>query len=523
MKKMKKLVSLLLAAVMVIAMAATVFAANVSIEGDTNSLLTNHSFKAYQIFSGDMSDGKLTNIQWGNGVDSVSFLTALKNMQNTKFGACNSAEEVADVLSANNTDDALAKEVAKLALANKSDNGTSLTVGSENSLSEGYYLIVDTTNVSDQDAVANAALLQVVGEVTIHVKTDKPTLDKDIKHNETDTWGKVGDNQIGDTVEFRTITTVPDTTYYDTYTYKITDTMSAGLTSNVETKSDLTIKINDTDTKLAETYYSVTVNGNHFELEIDIKAAVAANVMEAGDSLYTYYTGVLNEGAIIYDVGKQDNKAQLEYSNSPDGTGTGKTDEKKVYDWTYKMGVNKVDENGNALIGAKFVLSKDGSLTDATLSVNEETGVPANTDNLIALIKGEGGVYTVAPSDYTGNTVYVIDDQAATIKGLDDATDYYLYETKAPDGYNKLTAPVKFKITTDYKEDGSAVADGKPTVTVGTQEASTTLSTNVKNKQGSSLPETGGIGTTIFYVLGAILVIGAGVLLITKKRMSVQK
>ena len=105
------------------------------------------------------------------------------------------------------------------------------------------------------------------------------------------------------------------------------------------------------------------------------------------------------------------------------------------------------------------------------------------------------------------------------IKGLDDATDYFLYETKAPEGYNKLDKPVKFNITAQYNEDGSMVEKGYPTVSID-GNASNTLSTNVINNVGSTLPSTGGIGTTIFYVVGVILMLGAGVLLVTKKRMS---
>ena len=135
----------------------------------------------------------------------------------------------------------------------------------------------------------------------------------------------------------------------------------------------------------------------------------------------------------------------------------------------------------------------------------------------------DGTDYRVAtPKEITAGTevVYIIDAGNPIIKGLDDSLTYYLYEVKAPAGYNLLSDPVTFKITADYNADGSELQSGMPTVVVGTGTASTTLSTNIVNKQGNTLPTTGGIGTTIFYVLGSILVLGAVILLATRRRMS---
>ena len=112
-------------------------------------------------------------------------------------------------------------------------------------------------------------MMKVVGNVTAAPKGDKPTLNKQIKHNENGEWGVVGDNQIGDTVEFRTITKVPNTSGYTKYDYIIHDTMSAGLTSNVKTSADITIKVNDATVPPAE-YYTVTANGNSFSVQVDI-------------------------------------------------------------------------------------------------------------------------------------------------------------------------------------------------------------------------------------------------------------
>ena len=244
---------------------------------------------------------------------------------------------------------------------------------------------------------------------------------------------------------------------------------------------------------------------------------MADNVITKNDKLYAYYTGVLNENAKVYDDGKQDNAAHLEYSNNPNDDGKGKSPDKKVYDWTFKMGINKVDKSNTALTGAKFVLSKSGTIKVTDLAC-DDNGVPTVTTGLIGLVKTGEGAYRIA---LTGETdiVYAIEAGNPVIKGLDDSVNYYLYETKSPAGYNLLSEPVSFRIAAEYNTDGSALSADKPTVTIGNGVPSTTLSTDVVNQSGAELPSTGGMGTTLFYVLGGVLVLAAVVLLVTKKRM----
>ena len=510
MKKMKKVMALLLSLVMVLAMSVVAFADEATYTITIDDSRSGHTYEAYQIFAGDLStngDGSkiLSNIVWGDGVTTDG---------KTMLG--DAAAKAKDLTTSNVVD--FTKLVANyLDSANKNEsapNGNNYIISN---LAAGYYLVKDQDNsLTDKDDYYTAYIMQGIGNVTATPKGDKPTLDKQIKHNETNNWGVVGDNQIGDTVEFRTITTVPDTEGYTTYNYVIHDTMSTGLTSNVKTVEDVTVKVNDSAT-LDKKYYTVAVateNSNKFSVKVDIIQAVKDNVINKGDSLYTYYTGVLNKDAIIYDKGRQDNVAYLEYSNNPNNNNdNGKTPEKKVYDWTFKMTASKTNANGDKLTGAKFVLSKKGDLGNL-----QESDVTSKENDLIKLIKGENGVYTVAPSGYTEATTYVIEAGDAVINGLDDATEYYLYEVLAPTHYNKLTTPVNFKINATYNNDGSAY--DKVTVTVDNGTPSGELKTNIVNQSGSTLPTTGGMGTTIFYVVGSILVLGAAILLITKKRMS---
>lgn len=503
---MKRIFTLMLALMMVLALSVTAFAAGPYTITINNSA-ADHTYEAYQIFAGDLetANGKtvLTNITWGSGVTAQGQV------------ALGDAAAKAESLTTEEDTRAFARAVAPY-LTNPAESTAGNGTYTIANLDSGYYLVKGKDNtLTNADDFYTAYLMKVVGNMTAAPKGDKPTLNKQIKHNESGEWGVVGDNQIGDTVEFRTITKVPNTAGYTKYDYIIHDTMSAGLTSNVTSSADVTIKVNDT-TVLTTEYYIVTATGNSFSATVDILQAIADGKMNANDQLYTYYTGVLNTDAKVYDEGKQDNVAYLEYSNNPHvDTEKGKTPEKKVYDWTFKMGINKVNENGGQLTGAKFALSKNGTLKVADMNCNDE-GIPAVTTGLIAMVKISDGEYRVAVDGDT-NVVYVVDAGNPVIKGLDDAVDYYLYETKAPAGYNLLSEPVHFKISAAYNEDGSNYTD--VTVTVGAAAASNTLSANVVNKSGSTLPETGGIGTTIFYVLGSLLVVGAGVVLITRKRM----
>lgn len=534
MKKMKRLVALALSVVMVLAMSVMAFADDTATTTYTitiNNETEGHTYEAYQIFTGDLlvkehEEKVLSNINWGNGITDSGkdyfgdAATKAKNLSEENIAQF--AKDVSNYL-----------EFKPEGTSRYNEQAKKYTISG---LSAGYYLVreQESTSVTDKDDFYSAYIMEVVGNVTANPKGNKPTLDKQIKHNERDTWGVVGDNQIGDTVEFRTITTVPDTTGYTTYSYIIYDTMSEGLTSNVKDSTGVVIKVNDENgsgTVLDQGYYNVvpdTENPNKFSITVNILSAIADNKIKTGDKLYSYYTGILNEKAKIYNEGKQDNTAYLEYSNNPNNTkDKGKTPEKKVYDWTFKMGVKKIaagDETKTPLTGAKFVLSKNPDLGDLT-----ETTYQAQENNLISLIYNEENkTYTVAPSNVPEGTskTQVIEAGEVTIKGLDDATDYYLYEIKAPEGYNKLTAPTKFKITAEDKTDGDSIynntgdtiKENNVTVKIDTEDPSTTLVVEIINNAGSNLPSTGGIGTTIFYIIGGILMVGAAILLITKRR-----
>ena len=504
MKKVKRVLALLAAFALVLAMAVPAFADEVTYKITINNSVG--TYEAYQIFKGDLAGNVLSNIEWGTGVTEAG---------KTAFGKMTAAE-VAKTLDNETAAKAFATKISGYLDTTAAVEGKTEITG----LSAGYYLIKNKT-VNEGEAYTDF-ILQVVNNVKITPKGQKPTLDKQIKHNESGQWGAVGDNQIGDTVEFRTITTVPNTTGYTKYDYTIYDEMSTGLTSKVTNDSGITIKIDDGE-ELGRDYYTVTVdstNANNFSVKVNILKAIKEGKIEEGDNLYTYYTGVLNEDANVYDEGNQKNTAYLQYSNNPHDNNTkGETPHVTVYDWTFKMNVQKIDgaDKEKELKDAKFVLSKNGTVD---LGAIDENGTPAKTDNLIELVYDPANktyrVATASDENTTENTTYVMTAGNITIKGLDDAVDYYLYETKAPAGYNRLTEPVKFKITATYNS-----ADSCPAVLtkVGDEAAVTGLKVSVENNAGTTLPSTGGMGTTVFYVVGGGLMAVAVVLLVTKKRM----
>ncbi|MDD7389122.1 MAG: SpaH/EbpB family LPXTG-anchored major pilin [Lachnospiraceae bacterium] len=524
MKHMKKIVSVLLTMVMVFAMTAVASAATVTVPSD--GILKDHTFTAYQVFSGREEGGILSDVQWGSGINSDAFLAALK--ADTTYGSlftdCTDAAAVAKVLGDNNTNTALANAVAELAYANKKDSGTALTSG-ENELADGYYLVVDTTKNVAAGSAYNTALLQVVGDINITVKTDAPTVEKkvleDDKYSQDGGYGQgyndVADYNMGDAVSFHLIGSVPDMSRYDTYKYIFHDTLSAGLTLKEDSIKVYVASDKAGNDKTEITGWTKVVNGQSFTVSFaDLKTVSGVS---QGKYIIVEYTATLNQNAVVGLDGNP-NTVYLEYSNKPDQSGsgdnnTGKTPEDKVIVFTYELDTTKVDgqDNTKKLEGAEFKLH--------------------NADNKWAIVNTDGKVTGWADTEEGGATLKSDANGLFKVIGLDDGT-YYLKETKAPTGYNLLSSKITVVITATTTNgqtwtDGQAssaltklevTADG----TAGTGDTSTGIAgITVANNKGNTLPETGGMGTTIFYVLGSILVLGAAVLLITRKRMGAQK
>lgn len=537
-RTMKKIVAFALAAVMMLAMTATAFAAEVQVNVEADS---THTFKAYQIFSGTQAksddgsiDQKLGDVEWGSGVKATELMEKLKEQE--AFKACKTAADVADVLGKYTSDSDGAKAFAKVAYNSITDDGTELHEGA-NSLPEGYYLIVDTTDLGDGDA-ANAALLQVTGnEITIKAKTDKPSVEKKVqentKYNEDGGYdagyNDVADYNIGDTVPFAFYSTVPDMTYYDTYKFVLHDTMDKGLSFD-SSSVEVTIGTNKIDASAYSVKTEGIGDGCTFEIVFeDLKKVSAA----AGDKIRVDFTATLNADAVVGLSGNV-NTVYLEYSNKPnEPDSTGKTPEDKVIVFTYELDGTKVDgatldetgkivENTTLLKDAEFKLyrmngdAKEYVVVDG-VSSKVQKWVPEKMETL------EGEEVNTA-----GSIIKSAEDGSFKISGLDDGT-YYLEETKAPEGYNKLAEPIKVVVTAATangqnwtgESAGSVLTELNATVAdvpVTGDHSVGTIPVVVANNSGALLPSTGGIGTTIFYVVGILVMAGAVFFLAMSRR-----
>lgn len=488
MKHARKLASLLLALVMVFALATTAFATDAGGTTTTTGTITvanpveGQTYTAYKIFDvtydGDNYSYTIDVLHGTNPwLMDVRYYAAWPDKGLEEHVVRTPVEETLFYT----TNDKFSPADFAAYLKGKLDKnptvykGYELTkqgkVASVSDLPLGYYLVTSTTgalcNLTTTDPTA-----------TIHDKTDMPF---EKTADQTDV-------EVGQTVNYTITGKVPAYTGFTSYTYKVADTMSEGLTFNqdsikvtvggVDKTTDCTIEKN------------VGENANSFTVTIP----VLDKKYTIGAEIKVTYSAVVNKQAVAKI---SPNEARLTYSNDPITGATYTTTPTVVNVYTSKIVIDKVEKvaegtNAKKLAGAEFVLYKE-------VPAGEETSRSYykwnDTDKKVEWLEEQPGVTAAC-------TVVTTDDKgAASFDGLANGT-YYLVETKAPAGYNQLTAPVEVKV------------EG------GTAEANLTVTAKVENSAGALLPSTGGMGTTIFYVLGSVLVMGAVVLLVTKKRMS---
>lgn len=517
MKHTKKLASLLLALALAFALAVPAFAEGKTYSITINNATEGHTYEAYQIFTGDLAekDGKkvLSNIVWGSGIREDG-KTALGN-----------AADKAKTLTTEADAKAFAKEVAPY-LTTAAGSANTVTDGKYviSGLAAGYYLVKDQDGSLTGDADAYTEyIVKVVSNTTATPKSSVPQVEKKVKDtndstSETSGWQDSADYDIGDSVPFQLKATLANNvSAYTTYKVVFHDTLSSGLTYN----NDAVVKVGDTvvfeanNSTNNKNGVSVTYAGN--ALTVTIADVKTSDINGGNNSVVTVdYTATLNANAVVGSAGNS-NKVKLEYSNNPNkseagNTETGNTPEDTVIVFTYKVIINKVDGESQALTGAEFTLEKyyKGTKPDGTDYEEVKSGdTVVGYWKPIAVVKNEAGT-------------------TFTFAGLDDGN-YRLKETTTPAGYNTID-PIEFTIAANHEitSDSFNLTSLEGTVTVGTITftANTTdgyLSSNVVNKSGATLPETGGMGTTLFYVLGGVLVVGAVVLLITKKRMGAEQ
>ena len=501
MRHARKLASLLLALIMVFALATTAFAAeNAAISAPTGSTRT---YDVYQIFTGDLHEGVLSNIKWGkNGTGTER--TAVDQTTLAALAAVNSksdTEKLTVIQTYVNFD--------STAIGTVSDS-KSLTVPT------GYYLIKDNGPVGNGEDYS-LYVVQVVGSTTISPKVGTTASDKKVKDtndsaaNSTTDWQDSADYDIGDAVPFKLSATIAQDYANYTHGYKLTfhDKEDAGLTFN---KNSVKVYVGGT---LITTGYEVVTEGLTDGCTFEVRFANLKDIasVKAGSIISVQYTSTLNNQAVIGSTGNK-NTSHVTYTNNPNDEQAGengKTPDDVVIVFTYQTIVNKVIKN------PAYDASKDTGKTGTDSDGNKEF-IPLKGAGFTLYKKNASGTYVAVGSELTGENMTTF-----TWSGLDDG-DYKLVETTTPSRYNTIP-DIEFTITANHD-----VSSDNPTLISlsGGDKFTGVISTgvvsaNIENQSGAQLPSTGGIGTTIFYVLGSVLVIGAVVLLVTKKRMSTKR
>lgn len=506
-KAMKKLMAALLAVAMVCAMAIPAFAAKGEPVTNSDVSLTNHSFEAYQIFSAKLDSGKLTDVTWGEGVKSAELLAALQTATTLgDFSKCSTPSDVAKELEGFTTEQAtkFAAFVAEKYLSTTKTEGT----GTITLPSAGYYLIKDVTEVEGKYDASNLTLLLVSGaeEVTPKVKTDIPTLQKKVKdkndsigESATTGWQDSADYDIGDIIPYQLTATLGNVSNFDTYYVEFVDTMT-----HLSYDSITSVKVGDKTLSAGD--YTSNWDSANKKLTVSIgnvKAFGATN----GSTITVEYTARLDADAVIGSIGNP-NEAYLVFSNNPNGDGKGKTAPDKNIVFTYKVVANKVDQDNKPLTGAAFALYK------------KLPAVPNPKDGTSYIMEGNDA-YAPVKELNVGANGEVEDKELTTFEwtGIDDG-DYMIKEIITPAGYNSIE-PIKFKVEANHEtlSDDPQLLELKGGDDFTGEVSTGALTTKIQNRMGSTLPGTGGIGTTIFYVIGGGLMVAAAILLITKKRM----
>ncbi len=496
MKLFKKIAGFILAFAMILAIAMpSVVMADDNYTITITPTTSDHTYEAYQIFGGRLSNDTLSDITWGDGITEAGKTALLTEYNVTDVAG------LARKLSGFASNSAEVKAFAKKANKYLQNPASAKAVGNTatiNVTKAGYYLIKDKDNsLGKNDETYTEFILKVVKNQTVAPKSNKPTSEKKVKdiNDSTGTamtnWQDSADWDIGDKVPFQLKGTVAAD--YDKYTvYKMTfhDHESKGLTFD---KNSVKVYVDGKQITDSTTYEVVN---EHLEANCTFEVRFAdlkqISDVKAGSVITVEYESELNKDAVIGSLGNP-NEMHMEFSNNPNdeqGGETGKTPVDKVIVFTYKTIINKVNPEGTPLEGAEFKLEK--KVGDKWIEK--------------AVIKNDKGT-------------------TFTFTGLDDGL-YRLTETKTPSEYNTMNPnPLEFTISATHEE--TAVNPQLLTLTghVTTGDVSFeedlddgSLTANVVNHKGSELPSTGGMGTTILYVAGAVMILAAGAFLVMQKK-----
>lgn len=514
MKRIKKFAAALLTAIMMMTMTVTAYAAgnctltvNVKTgEGVPTQTLKDQTINLYKLFDvTESKSGATTNYAYTVNT-AAGYKSALTNVLGNKVNENSKDEGFAKAvlsLGANNTTEVqnFANKFTAYALQNSLDAtktsgkiAESKTSYEFTGLDAGYYLVYVTGGKEIQ-----SSLVTVDGTTnTVNLKTETPSITKTADNDTV---------SIGQVVKYTVTGSIPDTTGYDQYQYIIHDELSNGLDfvknatgDALDNASEVNVTVKFTDGSVtaagtAPTTATLSGEGNR-TMKLDLSEWVRANQTNKGKEFTVTYYAKVNANAVVTEK----NKATLEYGNNPGDTTTTTPSEAKTP--TYPLDINKIKKGSDEkLAGAKFSL-----YTSAEDAKNGKNAIK---------VSGNNGNYVVNPASTTTEfeSVKNIENAGYNIRvnGLAEGT-YYLVETKAPDGFNKLTAPVVIKITKCTDTDVNHWAISKD----GTDESDKII--DIENSTGSLLPSTGGAGVVVFAGVAILLVFGVAVSFIRDKR-----
>lgn len=563
---MKKLVSrfmaVLMAMTMILSMSMTAFAAEASKGTLTvNNTVEGKTLDLYQIFTATKNEAG--NVAYTLNSAYEGFFQSKISGASTLTGEALSEKAYNYVKDQVGTDGsngaAFAKDILDWILKNATTVATTHTTANTtadttviNNLDYGYYVVyplgaTDTSTAPGNEKVKSvASLVSVTGiDATVNMKSNYPTVDKKIipaqsgsgitigaivngnwegnhqmelddenesedtiaPHGATDEK-KVGDFGIGDTVTYQLTSKVPDMTGYNSYTFKFSDTLSKGL----DLKEVLSVKVGNTTLTAKSTganTYALAYDKSNRTLTVTLNDFYNSYKNRTGDTITVVYTATLNKDAVI-GMNPNTNKAVVEYSNDPKSDGTGKSEPSIVDVHTFDFTIFKYylkDETQTGLANAEFELYKANEAGDA-----------ADTNAKINIVDEGNGVYRQATADeakatgFTSAKIVSDADGKVLVKGLDAGT-YYLRETKAPEGYNKLLSDIKVEIKPVYDETTGKLTsysvdytyNGKTTNGAAITNKTDSPEVAVENKTGAQLPSTGSKGALMVTLAGIVL------------------
>ena len=567
---MKKLVSrfmaVLMAMTMILSMSMTAFADESVVATPTGTLTVNNTVKGktldlYQIFTATKNGDNVaytlnsayegffrTKVENGSALSGEALSEAAYNYVKTQVGSdgSNGAKFAKEILGW------ILDNVTAVDATHKTVITTAGTAVIDN-LDYGYYVVypLGATDTSaapgEQDYTSVASLVSVTGDTLINMKSNYPTVDKKIipaqsgsgitvgaivdgswegnhqmelddENDPEDTIAphgaadekKAGDFAIGDTVTYQLTSKVPDMTGYNSYTFKFTDTLSKGL----DLKAILSVKVGDTELKAGKTgdntylpTYTTNDNGTH-TLTISFNDFYNNFMNRTGETITVVYTATLNKDAVI-GMNPNTNKAVVEYSNDPTAGGTGTSEPSIVDVHTFNFTIFKYylkGETQTGLANAEFELYKANEAGDA-----------ADTNAKINIVKVKDGEYRQATPEeaaaggFKSDVIVSGTNGKVLVKGLDAGT-YYLRETKAPEGYNKLLSDIKVEITATYGTDGKLASYKVDYTYNGVKKDGDAITSKdnspevaVENKTGAQLPSTGSKGALMVTLAGIVL------------------